>query len=100
TLNEVVFQPGSEKWLPPKRGWRRLGKFAVQSAKLFRSQNAAALEAVTPHDLATSDKLDWLYLIHNGKVHKVSSLKDVMALIDGSEEAATTQPKNAGNPAG
>lgn len=86
TLNEVVFQPGSEKWLPPARGWRRLGKFAVQSAKLFRSQNAEALEAVTPHDLAVSDKLDWLYLIRGGEVHKVSSLDDVMTLINGDEE--------------
>ena len=89
-LNEVVFQPGAEKWLPPARGWRRLGKFAVQSAKLFRAQNSAALEAVTPHDLATSDKLDWLYLIRNGKVHKVSNLKEVMKLID-REEASTAE---------
>ena len=90
-LNDVVFQPGAEKWLPPARGWRRLGKYAVQSAKLFREQNSAALEAVTPHDLALSDKLDWLYLIRNGKVHKVSSLDDVMKLIDGNDDTASEQ---------
>lgn len=86
TLNDVVFQPGAERWLPPAKGWRRLGKFAAQSARLFRSQNAAALEAVTPHDLATSDKLDWLYLIRGGMVHKVSTLDDVNKLIDSEQQ--------------
>lgn len=86
TLNEVVFQPGAERWLPPRRGWRRLGKYAVQSARLFRSQNAASLEAVTPHDLAVSDKLDWLYFIRDGKVYKVSSLDDVEALLSGGND--------------
>lgn len=86
TLNEVVFQPGAERWLPPPRGWRRLGKYAVQSARLFRSQNAAALEAVTPHDLAVSDKLEWLYFIRDGKVHKVASLDDVEALLSGTKD--------------
>lgn len=94
-LNEVVFQPGSEKWLPPVRGWRRLGKFAVQSAKLFRSQNAAALEAVTPHDLAVSDKLDWQYLIRDGKVHKVSSLEEVVKLMGGPEDVKSSAETNA-----
>ena len=94
-LNDVVFQPGSEKWLPPARGWRRLGKFAVQSAQLFRAQNAEALEAVTPHDLAISDKLDWLYLIRGGKVHKVSSLEDVMALIEGAEDEKSSADNRA-----
>lgn len=94
-LNEVVFQPGAEKWLPPARGWQRLGKFAIPSAKLFREQNAAALEAVTPHDLATSDKLDWLYLIQNRKVHKVSSMNDVMTLIEGTQKENGSTQKNA-----
>lgn len=84
-LNEVVFQPVAARWLPPKSGWRQLGKFAVQSAKIFRVQNAAALEAVTPHDLAVSDKLSWLYLIRDGKVHKVSSMEDVTKLIEGAD---------------
>ncbi len=94
-LNDVVFQPGAEKWLPPARGWRRLGKFAVKSAKLFRSQNTAALEAVTPHDLAISDKLDWLYLIRNSKVHKVSTLEDVVKLIEGAEDTKSSAETNA-----
>lgn len=89
-LNEVVFLPEAEKWLPDARGWQRLGKFAPQSASLFRKQNAAALEAVTPHDLAVSDKLEWLYLIRNGVVHKVTSLDDVMRLIEGTAEADQT----------
>jgi len=95
TLNDVVFQPDSEKWLPPARGWRRLGKFAVKSAKLFRSQNAEALEAVTPHDLAVSNKLDWLYLIRGGKVHKVSTLDDVMKLIGDTEDEKSSAETNA-----
>lgn len=98
-LNEVVFQPGSERWLPGERGWQRLGKYAPQSAKLFRIQNAAALEAVTPHDLAESDKLEWLYLIRGGKVHKVDSLEQTLKLIDGGTETSAT-PSDAQNQPG
>jgi hypothetical protein len=90
-LNEVVFVPEAEKWLPNAKGWQRLGQFASRSAKMFREQNAAALEAVTPHDLAVSDKLEWLYLIRDGKVHKVSSLKQVMTLIEGQGGGANAR---------
>ena len=38
------------------------------------------LEAITPDDLAQSDRLEWLYFIRNGKVHKVGSYSEVRTL--------------------
>jgi hypothetical protein len=49
---------------------------------LFRKQNFDALQSVTPEDLAASDKLEWLYFIKNGMVHKVASYDDVRKLIE------------------
>ncbi len=35
---------------------------------------------MTPEDLATSDKLEWLYFIKDGLVYKVSSYDEVKKL--------------------
>jgi hypothetical protein len=80
-LNEVVFHRGAEKWLPDADGWRQLGSDAGQSAEYFEEQNISALESVTPEDLARSDKLEWLYLIRGGEVHKVASYDEVTELL-------------------
>lgn len=80
-LNEVVFHKEAAKWLPDAGGWKQLGKEAPDSAIIFQQQNLSELESVTPEDLAQSDKLEWLYLIRKGEVHKVSSYDDVRALI-------------------
>jgi len=80
-LNDVVFQRGAQRWLPDKEGWDALGADGKQSAAYFKQQNYQALESVTPDDLAKSRKLEWLYLIRDGKVHKVRTLAEVMFLI-------------------
>ncbi|HKZ97670.1 MAG TPA: YiiX/YebB-like N1pC/P60 family cysteine hydrolase [Hyphomicrobiaceae bacterium] len=87
-LNEVVFQERTRKWLPDSNGWRQLGGEAAESAALFRLQNLAALESVTPDDLAKSDKLEWLYLIRGDKVHKVGSYEEVVRLVQAEEGGA------------
>ena len=35
---------------------------------------------MTPEDLASSDKLEWLYFIKNGLVYKVSTYDEVKKL--------------------
>ncbi len=81
-LNEVVFEPEAATRLPEKGDWKYLDPQASKTtAVLFRKQNFDALEAVTPEDLAASDKLEWLYFIKDGLVYKVSSYDDVRKLI-------------------
>ncbi len=36
----------------------------------------------TPEDLAASGKLEWLYFVKNGMVHKVGSYDEVRKLIE------------------
>ena len=50
------------------------------TAVLFRKQNYEALQWVTPEDLASSDKLEWLYFIKDGLVYKVSTYDEVKKL--------------------
>jgi len=40
------------------------------------------LYAITPEDLAQTEKLQWLYLIKDGVVHKVTSYADVLKLVN------------------
>lgn len=83
SLRDVVFLQRQRRWLPNERGFRRLGNKARSTARRFRTQNLAALEAITPEDLAQSDKLEWLYMIKNGLVYQVKSYDEAKALIDG-----------------
>ena len=87
-LREVVFLQRQRKWLPNQNGWKRLGDQAKDTAVRFRKQNLAALESITPEDLARSDKLEWLYVVKQGMVYKVSSYDDARALIEGTSVPA------------
>ncbi|MCL4765140.1 MAG: hypothetical protein KJZ80_02785 [Hyphomicrobiaceae bacterium] len=81
-LNEVVFHPGAASRLPPPEAWKDAPPSLIDDVvPQFRVQLATELEAVTPEDLARSDKLEWLYFISGGKVHKVSSYEDVKKLM-------------------
>lgn len=95
-LNEVVFRKEAEKWLPDAAGWRQLGTDAPDTAALFREQNLSELESVTPEDLAQSDKLEWLYFIKGGTVHKVSSYAEVKALLAEASAEKQTAPAPVG----
>lgn len=82
-LRDVVFLQRQSRWLPNENGWKRLDKTkARDTAVQFRQQNLAALESITPEDLARSDKLEWLYVIKNNLVFKVNSYDQAKALID------------------
>jgi Permuted papain-like amidase enzyme, YaeF/YiiX, C92 family len=81
-LNDVVFHRGAQRWLPDDKGWDTLGADGKNAAQYFEQQNYQALESVTPDDLAKSRKLEWLYLIRDGKVHQVRTLAEVMFLIE------------------
>jgi hypothetical protein len=82
-LNEVVFEPEAATRLPAQEDWGYLDdETSKTTAVLFRKQNFDALQSVTPENLAASDKLEWLYFIKNGMVHKVASYDDVRKLIE------------------
>ncbi len=82
-LNEVVFEPEAATRLPDAEDWGYLdAETSKTTAVLFRKQNFDALQAVTPENLAASEKLEWLYFIKNGLVHKVSSYDEVRKLIE------------------
>jgi hypothetical protein len=83
-LNDVVFEPVAATRLPEKQDWGYLDpESSKTTAVLFRKQNFDALESVTPEDLASSDKLEWLYFIKDGLVYKVTSYEDVRKRIGG-----------------
>ena len=82
-LRDVVFLQRQRRWLPNENGWKRLDRAkARDTAVQFRQQNLAALESITPEDLARSEKLEWLYVIKNNLVFKVNSYDQAKALID------------------
>jgi len=82
-LKEVVFQRVAATRLPDKDDWQYLDdQSSKTTAVLFRNQNFDALESVTPEDLATSEKLEWLYMIKNGLVYKADSYDDVRKQIE------------------
>lgn len=82
-LRDVVFLQRQRRWLPNENGWKRLDTAkARDTAVQFRQQNLAALESITPEDLARSDKLEWLYVIKSNMVYKVNSYDQAKALIE------------------
>jgi len=82
-LNEVVFKPSAASRLPPPEAWQEAPPSLIDDVvPSFRAQLATELEAVTPEDLARSDKLEWLYFIRDGKVHRVSSYEEVKRLME------------------
>ncbi len=80
-LRDVVFTKDAEKYLPAPGQWKYLGEDAKDTAINFRDILSDELFAVTPEDLAQTDKLQWLYLIKDGKVHKVNSYADVLKVV-------------------
>lgn len=82
-LNAVVFDQVAANRLPPREAWEEAPPELIDDVvPSFRAQLATELEAVTPEDIATSDKLEWLYFIRAGKVHKVSSYDEVKKLME------------------
>ena len=79
-LRDVVFSKAAESRLPEPGSWKYLGEDAVGTAMDFQFVLNDELFATTPEDLAQTDKLDWLYLIKDGAVHKVSSYAEVLKL--------------------
>ncbi len=83
TLNQVVFHKEALSRLPQTdEDWSYLTPEEAKAvAVTFYNQQNLAINSVTPEDLASSDKLDWLYFIKNGLVYKVASYDDVRKLI-------------------
>lgn len=81
-LREVVFTKSAESRLPQPGDWKLLGDDARATAALFQDVLNDELYAITPEDLAQTEKLQWLYLIKDGVVHKVTSYADVLALVN------------------
>jgi hypothetical protein len=80
-LRDVVFSKSAESRLPEPGAWKMLGDDAKQTAVLFQDILNDELYAITPEDLAQTEKLEWLYLIKDGVVYKVGSYADVLKLV-------------------
>ncbi len=80
-LRDVVFSKSAESRLPQPGDWKYLGADAKETAINFQDVLNDELYAITPEDLAQTEKLEWLYLIRDNKVHKVSSYADVLKLV-------------------
>jgi hypothetical protein len=80
-LRDVVFSKGAASRLPAPGDWKYLGADAKETAVNFQDVLNDELYAITPEDLAQTEKLEWLYLIKDGQVHKVSSYADVLTLV-------------------
>jgi len=82
TLKEVVFHTVAATRLPDKADWAYFeSEDAKTTAVKFRDRYFAALESVTPEDLAQSDNLEWLYFIKDGLVYKVDSYEQARKYI-------------------
>lgn len=82
TVADVMFTKQGEAGLIPREVWEQMTPEEVEvmldgHTAAIRESLASQLEAITPHDLAVSDKLEWLYFIKDGLVYRVSSLADV-----------------------
>ncbi len=88
------------RWVPPQficSGFVQYGfaealrrnKLRVADV-LFRAgmspTDSSAMLAVTPEDIATSDRLDWLYAITEGKVHRVTSYDEAKRIISAARQ--------------
>lgn len=81
-LKEVVFHREAASRLPDPGDWSYLDTESTETtAAIFKEQNFSELESITPEDLATSEKLEWLYIVYQdgGKrwVDRVGSYEDV-----------------------
>ena len=81
-LRDVVFSKSAESRLPEPGSWKYLGDEAKGTAVDFQYVLNDELYAITPEDLAQTEKLEWLYLIKGGSVYKVTSYADVKKLVN------------------
>lgn len=82
TVADVMFTKEGEAGLIPREVWETMTPDEVDQmledhTAAIRESLASQLEAITPHDLAISDKLEWQYFIKDGLVYKVDNLADV-----------------------
>jgi hypothetical protein len=80
-LRDVVFSKSAASRLPAPGDWKYLGADAKDTAVNFQDVLNDELYSITPEDLAQTEKLEWLYLIKDGQVHRVSSYADVLKLV-------------------
>lgn len=81
-LVDVVFHKEALSRLPAPDQWKNFDPAQAKATALqFRDVVVSDLESVTPEDIATSDKLEWRYLIRGTEVHRVSSYDDVKRII-------------------
>lgn len=80
-LTDIIFHREAASRLPDPENWELFppGQ-AKETAIQFGQQLASELQSVTPEDLAQSDKLEWLYFIRGGYVHKIASYDDAKRL--------------------
>jgi hypothetical protein len=81
-LRDVVFSKSAESRLPEPGSWKYLGEDAKTTAYDFQFVLNDELYAITPEDLAQTDKLNWMYLIKGGQVFKVTSYAEVQKLVN------------------
>lgn len=80
-ITDVIFHKEAASRLPQPQNWQLFPPDQAKETALDFGQTLAyELESVTPEDIAQSDKLEWLYFIHKGLVHKVASYDDVKRL--------------------
>lgn len=81
SITDVIFHKEAASRLPEAPNWQLFEpEQAKATAIQFGQQLAYELESVTPEDLALSDKLEWLYFIRAGQVHRITSYEDAMRL--------------------
>ena len=79
-VGEVVFQKDVAKLLPDD--WSQFSDAEQYEIMWdFVTGFQDVLEAVTPEDLAASERLEWKYVICDGKAHKVQSAKHAEELL-------------------
>ncbi len=81
SLRDVVFSKAAASRLPAPGDWKYLGADAKDTAINFQEVLNDELYSLTPEDLAQTEKLQWLFLIKDGVVHKVASYAEVLKLV-------------------
>lgn len=77
---DVVFQSDVARFLP--KDWSEFSDAEQYEIMWdFVSGFQDVLEAITPEDLAASDRLDWVYVIRDGLVHQVDSADHAQDLL-------------------
>ncbi|MEQ1712390.1 MAG: hypothetical protein ABL908_13450 [Hyphomicrobium sp.] len=80
-ITDVIFHKEAASRLPKAPDWKLFEPEQAKSTAIqFGQQLASELESVTPEDIARSDKLEWLYFIRHGRVHKISSYDEAQKL--------------------